>query len=1047
MSSDTDLFMLELFCTEAAAQGQVLSTRLEGAMAAAPQPQELEELMRAAHSLKGAARIINLASLSDLAAAMEDAFNEVIAGKATLGLARLDPFLAAADLFLSIGRTPPASLTELLATQQETVARLTAALRGSEAESGGEALAVRSSMPKPGPALPDSGSADEGSASNEFGGISMAELFRSEAESQCALLSDKLLALEEDPTATQLFEPLMRAAHSLKGAARVVNLELAVRIAHVMEDCFVAAGEGRLEISDAAIDCLLRGVDMLAQLAEHAGTHRLALLKEPCETLVEDLHATLEGRPPLFSPPDASGDIPFAEVLDADAHADHLHPAPPAAATPSPAAAPLDELDETPDEGSEVLGRSRFTAPAPPPQASPAAQPPPPQATPPSRPAFDPLSVPKRVVIDIDPLAATMALTGSRDTPAAQTPPASKQPQQHPSAATINQPASKSATAQPSARSTQARTPGKQTIDAGERVVRLSAEHLNRLMGLAGESMVEAGRLTPFAKHLDKLKRSLIELSTTLNRLADNAETTRDARLSALCDEARLHTAESRQQLAASTAEIQEIARRSDDLAGRLYREVIASRMRPFADGCKGFPRLVRDLARTLGKRARLELIGQNTEVDRDILERLEAPLNHLLRNALDHGLETPDARTAVGKSPEGRITLEARHHAGMLNITVSDDGKGVDLEHIRGRIVQRNMITAEIARDLSEAELLDFMYLPGFSTAATVTEISGRGVGLNVVQSMVQEVAGTIRTTTQLGRGTTFHLLLPITLSVINAVLVEIAGEPYAFPLTRIDRILTLPYSKVEQSENRQNFLLEGKRVSIVPAQQVLELDTASQQGDELCLVLLSEGESRYAIAVDRFLGERQLVLRPLGTRLGKVQNISSASLLDDGSVVLVIDADDLLRTTDNLITGGRLRKLRLGAQKQASTAKRILVVEDSIVVREVQRQLLVNRGYEVDVAVDGVDGWNAVRSAHYDLVISDVDMPRMNGIELVGQIKADAKLSAIPVVIVSYKDREEDRMRGLQAGADYYLTKAQFHDQTFLQAIEDLIGKARTA
>ena len=491
---------------------------------------------------------------------------------------------------------------------------------------------------------------------------------------------------------------------------------------------------------------------------------------------------------------------------------------------------------------------------------------------------------------------------------------------------------------------------------------------------------------------------------------------------------------------------IEEFARGNEDLSGRLHHEVLASRMRPLADGVRGFPRLVRDVARQLGKQVKFEIVGETTGVDRDILDGLEAPLNHLIRNALDHGVETPEERRAVGKNPAGTIRLEARHRAGMLQIILGDDGRGIDVDQLRVKVVERGLTTAPVASRLSEAELLDFLFLPGFSTKEKVTEISGRGVGLDVVQSMVQAVRGSVRVSSQLGKGTRFILQLPLTVSVIRALLVEIAGEPFAFPLNRIDRILMLEGHEIHDLEGKPHVLLDDQPLGLVEAAQVLDLPALPREDGRLPVVVASDRSHRFGVVVDRFLGERDLRVAPLDPRLGKVPNLNSSSVLENGWPVLIIDVEDLIRSIDNLLTGRQLKKLsaEVAVPEAVHGARRVLVVDDSITVRELERQLLENRGYTVDVAVDGVDGWNAVRSGRYDLVVSDVDMPRMNGIQLVAHIKEDARLKTIPVIIVSYKDREEDRIRGLDAGANFYLTKSSFHDQTFLDTVVDLIGEA---
>jgi two-component system sensor histidine kinase and response regulator WspE len=307
----------------------------------------------------------------------------------------------------------------------------------------------------------------------------------------------------------------------------------------------------------------------------------------------------------------------------------------------------------------------------------------------------------------------------------------------------------------------------------------------------------------------------------------------------------------------------------------------------------------------------------------------------------------------------------------------------------------------------------------------------------------MVKSVRGGVRLQTQPGRGLRVQLQLPLTLSVLRGLLVEVAGEPYAIPLTQITRALRLDRDQIEALEGHNHFRFGDQQVGLLTAHQVLERGEPKPPGNDLPVVVLGERGSRYGLVVDRFLGERELVVQPLDPRLGKVRDISAAALMEDGSPVLILDVDDMLRSIEKLISGGLLANVQRQRLQPGAKQKRVLVVDDSVTVRELERKLLTGRGYLADVAVDGVDAWNAVRAGHYDLVVTDVDMPRMDGIELVTLIKNDPKLKSLPVLIVSYKDREQDRMRGLEAGADYYLTKVSFNDEALLQAVVDLIGE----
>ena len=783
------------------------------------------------------------------------------------------------------------------------------------------------------------------SGGQDLSAFSMLDLFRQEAEAQAAILNKGLLALEQDPGDTKQLAALMRAAHSLKGAARIVNLDHAVKVAHVLEDCFVAAQKGELIIEPDAADVLLGGVDMLNKIANVPEAEAVAWQTQhqpEVDALVRKLSVIRTGKA-------ASG----APAVSKPA------PEPPAAQEPLP----KNEL-------------------AP--------------------------------VSDIKPAAEMPA------GPSAEKPPIEP----------LLKPAAKPAAA---------------AAEGGERTVRVSSENMNRMLGMMGEYMVQTRWFEPFAADLRALKTKQNELARLLEQACMARSEGQDAgAMAQRISDLRQKLTVCRQLTAKRLEEFDFYAQQSSDLADRLYREGLISRMRPFADGVQGFPRMVRDLARQLNKKVKFEIVGQTTGVDREILEKLEAPVTHLLRNALDHAVETPEERQAAGKNPEARVTLEARHQAGQLHIAVSDDGRGIDLARIRRKVVARGFSTEDMVARLSDTEILDFLFLPGFSTSETVTEISGRGVGLDIVRNLAQEVGGMVRVETRLGTGTQFHLQLPITLSVLRTLLVEIAGDPYAIPLTRIDRLVVADPGEICTLEGRRYLMVNQRNIGLVDARDVLELNVAAARPAAWPIVVIGDRTSAYGLVVDRFLGESKLVVRVLDTRLGKVQDITAASLLDDGTPVLILDTEDLVRSVENMLSGGRLKHFQVANKAAlAKQRKHILVADDSITVREMERKLLENRGFAVDVTVDGMEAWNTVRMGRYDLVVSDVDMPRMNGIDLVRHIKQDARLQSVPVIIVSYKDREDDRLRGLEAGANCYLTKSSFHDESFLKAIIDLIGE----
>ncbi len=749
---------------------------------------------------------------------------------------------------------------------------------------------------------------------------SLLELFSLEAEAQTQVLSTGLMALERNPTQADQLEACMRAAHSLKGAARIVGIDAGVSVAHVMEDCLVAAQEGRLQLRADHIDALLRGTDLLLHIA---------------------------------TPGDPSGEagvpaflVQMAGLLD-----------------PSAAPVPLPTL-----------------APEPAVFAALAAEP---------------------VTVEAEPEAE---------------PPAP-------------------------------RKAGKRGADGAERVLRVTADRLNSLLDLSSKSLVETQRLKPYLATLQRLKRMHGQGMRALDGLKSQLEEGGQSPevLEALAQTQRL-LLETQQILQQQAADLDEFGWQASQRAQLLYDTALACRMRPFADVLTGQSRMVRDLGRSLGKQVRLQIDGEKTQVDRDVLEKLEAPLTHLLRNAVDHGIEMPELRLLAGKPEEGAIRLHASHQAGLLVLELSDDGGGIDLERLRRNIVERGLSPADTVAQMSEAELLTFLFLPGFSMRDKVTEVSGRGVGLDAVQHMVRDLRGSIELTQVTGQGCRFHVQVPLTLSVVRSLVVEVGGEAYAFPLAHIERTLEVTAEQIVQIEGRQHFWHEGRHIGLVAANQLLNRPTAPGDERSLRVVVIREREQLYGVAVERLIGERVLVVMPLDPRLGKVQDISAGALLDDGSVVLIVDVEDLLRSVEKLLSTGRLERIERGVQGgRGVSRKRILVVDDSLTVRELQRKLLGNRGYDVAVAVDGMDGWNALRSEDFDLLITDIDMPRMDGIELVTLVRRDQRLQSLPVMVVSYKDREEDRRRGLDAGADYYLAKASFHDDALLDAVVELIGGAQ--
>ncbi|WP_176043496.1 hybrid sensor histidine kinase/response regulator [Burkholderia vietnamiensis] len=855
------------------------------------------------------------------------------------------------------------------------------------------------------------------SGDDDLSHLSLLELYREETRTQTQALSERLLVLEaREPDAAAL-DACMRAAHSLKGAARIVGVPPGVDIAGRMEECFVAAQAGAIALSAAHVDVLLAGVDLLLRVADpdappvsatEIDAFALALTSADAAQAVPVAPASAPVSAPTSAAPQRGYDGAVNEPVDAGA------------ATPPHAAQPyVAQPYATPARATPLHAEQPYAMP---PYAAA------PHSTQPHAAQLN----------ATPPYEAAPHATQPYATPAHAMQPHAEQPYATPPYAAAPHATPPPATDPPHAAQAAA------TATAAMRRVR--ADTLNRLLSLSGESLVESRWLKPFAESMLRVKRAQRDAARSLDLLYERFADDLDAGALASMNEVRHMLNDLQRALAERMDEFDRFERRSTHIAEQLYDEALQCRMRPFGDATRAYPRIVRDLARSLGKQVRFSIVGEGTQVDRDILDLLDAPLGHLLRNAIDHGVEPPDVRRARGKPADARVTLEARHSAGSLLVSVIDDGPGVDLDALRAAVVRQRLTDDETAARLSDAELLEFLLLPGFSMRDAVTDVSGRGVGLDAVQEMVRGVRGAVRIFNEPGVGMRFVLQLPLTLSVIRSLLVEVGGEPYAFPLAHVRRTLELSHDDIDVLEGQPHFPFDGRRAGLVAAHQLLDAGAPDAARATTAVVVVGGEPELYGVAVDRFLGERMLVVQPLDSRLHKIQNIAAGALLENGDPVLIVDVEDLIRSVDKLVRGGQLATLSRDPQRAlGERRRRVLVVDDSLTVRELERKLLEKRGYDVTVAVDGMDGWNAVRSDAFDLVVTDVDMPRMDGIELVMLIKGDPALKRVPVMIVSYKDRDEDRRRGLDAGADYYLAKSSFHDEALLDAVHDLIGDAR--
>jgi two-component system chemotaxis sensor kinase CheA len=460
-------------------------------------------------------------------------------------------------------------------------------------------------------------------------------------------------------------------------------------------------------------------------------------------------------------------------------------------------------------------------------------------------------------------------------------------------------------------------------------------------------------------------------------------------------------------------------------------------------------PRLVRDLARDQGKEVELVVSGAELEIDKRILEELKDPLIHLVRNCVDHGIDKPEQRAAAGKPRRGTVTLSFGATVGRrLEVLVADDGAGIDAEQVRAAAMRSGVLSPEQAAKLDPVATRALIFRSGITTSRIITDISGRGLGLAIVREKVERLNGTVAVESVAGRGTSFRLLLPLTLATFRGVLVREGEQLFVLPSVNVERATRALPEEIQTVENRETIRLDGQVLSLVRLRDVLGMSVRAAKperggagdgvpGTPVPCVVLASGDARIAFRVDAVLDELQVLVKGLGRQLSRVRNIAGATILGTGQVVPVLNAADLMKSAVRAPAAVGAPAPEQAAAKTGS----ILVAEDSITSRTLIKNILETAGYRVTTAVDGADGLMQLRAGDFDLVVSDVDMPRLSGFELTERIRADKKLADLPVVLVTALESREDRERGIEAGANAYIVKSSFDQSNLLEVVRRLL------
>jgi two-component system chemotaxis sensor kinase CheA len=471
-------------------------------------------------------------------------------------------------------------------------------------------------------------------------------------------------------------------------------------------------------------------------------------------------------------------------------------------------------------------------------------------------------------------------------------------------------------------------------------------------------------------------------------------------------------------------------------------------RMLPFAHVLKQFPRMVHDLAHEQGKPIELRIEGEDTLADKRILEEIKDPLMHILRNAIDHGIEAPEQRQAAGKPPGGRITIGVSHAAGRVVIVVGDDGRGLDLDRIRATARQRGLASDEALAAMSTEQLQALILLPGFSTKCFVTDVSGRGVGMDVVRVNIERLKGTLDIESTAGHGTRFTIRVPVTLATMRVLLVEVGGFQYGLPTDSVGVSRIVAPAGIFTREGRNVVLYRGAPVPVVRLADLLGIPAApapspaaATEAGTPC-VFLTVGKESFGVLVDAMLGEQHMILKPKSPLLNGVRNVLGASILSTGEICTVLAPGDLLAS---LPGGTATAPVAPVAPRQAQGGERkklILLAEDSITTRAQEVRILEGAGYEVVAATDGLDAYGKLGSRHFDAVVSDINMPRLDGLQLAEKIRAIPEYANLPIILVTSLSSDEDKRRGLEIGANAYITKPEFDQSILLECLERLVG-----
>lgn len=926
--------------------------------------------------------------------------------------------------------------------------------------------------------------------------------FVEEAREHIETLNNGILKLENEPDDTENLSSVLRSAHTVKGASRMLKLVAISNVAHKLEDLIAAVSSNKIPQSKEVYDLLLDGVDVIADLVEKAAAGDEAPEDETdmCTRLEEAASgAPIKGAGP--SAPSAPSATAPPEPPTAEAAAqEEEETAPGVQLTEAQATKEGEEEVKAPSAGFANLDKSKFAArfaketrenllklnediiklekqpgdietltdallcartikgsssllklqavadvslrvenllaalrd----------------QKVTHSKELFDLLingidtigDLAEKAALGEQPATGDMeicALLEEAARGAVQNAPASAAPAAAAQSAptgpanvpTPAAPASKDASAK-----AKPRTP--MTKPKVAETMRISSEKMDALIKLVGEMISNHNRLKQYITDIKGIELLSRKNSECVEQLAAAVSGSNGQGAEAFEAAADLEAKLSRLLL-----NVRDDMNIQGLLIGELQERSLKMRMLPLSTIFDTFHRAVRDMSRSLGKEVDFEVSGGETELDKKIVEKLGDPLVHMIRNSIDHGIEKPEDRIKAGKPGKGKVTLSAFYEADSVMITLSDDGAGIPIQKIKEKAVQKGLISPEESQTMKDSDATDLIFQPGLTSSAIITDISGRGVGMDVVRKyIVEDMKGSVAVDTALGSGTSFGIRLPLTLAIMRILLYTVSDIVFAMPASSVSEILSVPRDELIDVVDKKAIRLREQLVPVANLHDLLGLPTQkSAEGSDLLILIVSASNDRMGLVIDQLLSEADMVIKPLPGHMKKIQVVSGVAITGKNEIVNVLNPMAVIKLAKEAKDSERLRKR---VTKEKKKAVEILVVDDSLNTREIEKEILEAYGYSVTLAGDGVEALEKTKGFKFDVVITDIEMPLMDGFTLTEKLRADDVYKHIPIIIVTSREKEEDKRRGITVGADAYIIKGAFDQTMLVETVQSLAG-----